>query len=63
MICLGVSAIVAQTPKRIAFLTDPQIRLTLDHTCVAGGLDTALKAEGYTVDVSYTPLIHSSGRL
>jgi hypothetical protein len=56
MICLGVSAIVAQTPKRIAFLTDPTNKA--DFGTVPAwqvGLDSALIRAGYTVDVSYTP--------
>jgi hypothetical protein len=56
MVVMGFSAIFAQTPKRIAFLTDPTNKA--DFGTVPAwqvGLDSALKAEGYTVDVSYTP--------
>ena len=49
MLCFGYSAMFAQTAKRIAFLTDP----TTPAEQV--GLEAALRAEGYTVDVSYTP--------
>jgi hypothetical protein len=49
MVVMGFSAIFGQTPKRIAFLTDPT------NGTPQYGIEAALRGEGYTVDISYTP--------